>query len=164
VRNDLGTLAEGRGDVDVARSLFEEALRNFHELGEFWSAATCHANLARMAHDQGALREAAQHWHNSLQLRCLLRDPHLIATGLDGATNLFFSLAALNQDHALGAEAVAFRTVSSRWRIEHQVGAPDPAGHEDEEAQVRTLVGASVSNPTALTLEQAAARALELLA
>ncbi|WP_309707189.1 BTAD domain-containing putative transcriptional regulator [Armatimonas sp.] len=161
IRVDLGTLAGEQGEPERAHSYYQSSLAAFRELGELWACALCLGNLARLARKLGKLRESAQYWAESLRLRLLLRDPFSMASGLDGATNLIFSHAATHLDITMGQDAVTLRTASTTWRLAHDAGEVDLEGCEEAEIQVRAALGELTC--TSPTLEEATARALEIL-
>jgi Flp pilus assembly protein TadD len=54
----LGAVARRAGEIDIARSVFEESLALTHEAGDPWAAAVPLTNLAALVDRQGDLATA----------------------------------------------------------------------------------------------------------
>src|SRR5262245_21653140 len=80
--NSLGVLARNRGDLDSARSFFEESLQAYQTVGDTNSAGVVINNLARVARDQSDWTNAVKLSSRSLSLMSEMVDVSGVAMAL----------------------------------------------------------------------------------
>jgi tetratricopeptide (TPR) repeat protein len=78
----LGSLAERRGNVDVARDWVKFALEAWEQIEEAGRRSECHAKLGHLSYVMGDREDAAQHFQLAIELDEEQGDKRKVAAGL----------------------------------------------------------------------------------
>ena len=139
---------------DQARSLLEESVATFKELGDRWSTTEALLAFARVATSEGALATARTCYQESLALACEIGARNFIAAALEGV-----GAVAAAQDELQWAA----RLWGAARALRNAIGAPVPlvyrAGLEQAVANARVRSGeeafrAAWAEGEAMALEQ----------
>jgi tetratricopeptide (TPR) repeat protein len=134
--SNLGRTARAQGHQGEARSLLEEGLAIYRELGDKVGIASALVSLGRVAHDQGNYGVARALLEESLTICRELGHKRDIAQNLEG-------LAAVAVAQAQSERAA--RLFGAAEGLREAMGAPLPpavrAGHDRSVAASRTALG-----------------------
>ena len=168
VEQNLGILANIRGDLDEALARYQRSLQAYHRAGNQHGCAIAHHNLGMVSADRGLLDEAARYFQESRALAARCGDRYLQGLCLvnhaevavarqqyEGAReNAEEALAIFDQLGARRAKADAYRVLGMMYR---DTGRPEQA-----EARLRTAIDLAAGAGAVLN-EAEAARELAIL-
>jgi tetratricopeptide (TPR) repeat protein len=100
--NNLGVLALDRGDVEAARTLYEESLALRRELGDKHGVATALGNLGQIALDRQEFATAQALYTESLKLYRDLEDVQGSVECLEGLAGVASALGQVEKAARLG--------------------------------------------------------------
>ncbi len=114
IEQNLGILANARGEFSTAETHYEESLKRFENIGNQQGSAIAHHNLGMMAADRGEWKEASEHFLRAGHLAEETEDTHLSG------------LCHLNHAEALHAQQLyedARAEAESAFTTFHEMGA-----------------------------------------
>jgi Tetratricopeptide repeat len=161
--NILGVIARNRGDQAAARTLLEESLGLFRELGDQWGIGLLLNNLARVARDLGDWTWMAELCAESLALFREVGDRHGIAWVLSNLAIVARSRGSWKRAARLFGAAEALRESvgsSSLSLSPAERGAYETAVAATRAELAPDVFAAAWAEGRALPLEQAIACAL----
>jgi non-specific serine/threonine protein kinase len=111
-----GVFAELEGDYQAARTLYEESIAIYRELGERRGIASCLSNLGSVAGAQGDDDAAQALWQESLVIRRELGDPLGVADLLGHLGKAAYQRGDHESARAMWEESLAIsRGLRDRW-------------------------------------------------
>jgi tetratricopeptide (TPR) repeat protein len=161
-----GVLARDQGDYAAARTLTEECLALYRELGDRPSIAVAFHNLALIAQDQGDYGTARTLYAESVALKRELGDKRGIAGSLNGLGLVAYRLGENETAHTLYEESLTlFREVGDQWGVGNSLhGLACIAESQGDYGTARTLYAESAALFRALGNKRGVALAIAGLA
>jgi non-specific serine/threonine protein kinase len=164
--NAAGILARNQADYPAARSLLEESLSIFRELGNRHGIAISLLSLGNATYHQGNYPAARTLYEESLSIARELGDLHRIASALGNLANVASNQGDYPAARSLHEESISiFRELGDRKGVASALAnLANAAGRQGEFAAARSLHEESISIFRELGDRQGAANSLHGLA